>query len=233
MSTFRVWIARLAGLFGRARRERALAEEMASHLEMQVEENLRRGMPLAAARRDAAIRSGGLECAKDAYRDQRAIPFVDHAVRDVHYALRVLRRSPVFTLTVVLSLGLGIGANTALFSLVDALLLRSLPVARPDELVLLRWVAHDGAMSGSIDGSINRDEGTGLVTSTSFSYTTFQRFHDDSQSLSSVFAFAPMEQLNIVVDGDAQVAHGQLVSGDYYSGLGVTSFSRTDDRPGR
>src|SRR5437764_1465838 len=106
MTFLRAWVARLGGLFARARRERELADELASHLELEIAEDVRRGMSPEAARRHALIRAGGVESAKEAYRDQRGIPFVEHTLRDVRYALRVLSRSPAFTLTVVLSLGL-------------------------------------------------------------------------------------------------------------------------------
>ena len=142
---------------------------------------------------------------------------------DLRYAFRQLLKNPGFTAVAVLTLALGIGANTALFSLVDAVLLKMLPVRAPEELVLFNWLSGPRGMATSIDGRITRDPATGLRTSTSFSYPAFERFRDHNQTLSQVFAFAPIEQLNVSVDGRADIAGGQLVSGAYHQGLGVAA----------
>ena len=143
-------------------------------------------------------------------------------MKDLKFAFRQLLKTPGFTAVAVLTLALGIGANTALFSLVDAVLLKMLPVRAPEELVLFNWLSGPRGMARSIDGSITRDAATGLRTSTSFSYPAFERFRDYNQTLSQVFAFAPLEQLNVNVDGQAEIASGQLVSGAYHQGLGVS-----------
>jgi predicted permease len=149
-------------------------------------------------------------------------------MNDLKFAFRQLLKNPGFTAVAVLTLALGIGANTALFSLVDAVLLKMLPVRAPEELILFNWLSGPRGMARSIDGSITRDAATGLRTSTSFSYPAFERFRDHNQTLSLVFAFAPIEQLNVNVNGQAEIASGQLVSGDYHLGLGVsTSRGRT------
>ena len=144
-------------------------------------------------------------------------------INDLRYAFRQLLKNPGFTAVAVLTLALGIGANTALFSLVDAVLLKMLPVRAPEELILFNWLSGPRGMATSIDGRITRDPATGLRTSTSFSYPAFERFRDHNQTLSQVFAFAPIEQLNVSVDGSADITGGQLVSGAYHEGLGVAA----------
>src|SRR5262249_53452620 len=142
-------------------------------------------------------------------------------IQDFRYGARMLLRSKSFALVAILSLALGIGANTALFSLIDAVFLRLLPVKNPDELVLFSWQSGPNRLARSIDGSITRDPVTGVQSSTSFSYLTFERFRESNETLTGVFAFAPFEQLNVNVDGQAEIAQGQLVTGSYHEALGV------------
>lgn len=153
-------------------------------------------------------------------------------VQDLRYGVRMLLKSKAFTAVAVLSLALGIGANTALFSLVDSVLLKMLPVKRPNELVLFNWLSGPRGMSRRIDGNITTDSVTGMRSSTSFSYLTFQRIRDHNETLSGLFAFAPFEQLNVNVDGVAEVAGGQLVTGGYYDALGVQAMLGSTIRPG-
>ncbi|HSE96776.1 MAG TPA: ABC transporter permease, partial [Blastocatellia bacterium] len=221
----------------RDRVEQDLREEVEAYLEMLVEARIKDGLNPEEARRAALIELGGLEQVKDSVREVRMGHLIETIWRDAGYGLRMLLKSKGFTLVAVLSLALGIGANTAIFSLIDAVLLKMLPVSSPHELVLFNWLSGQKRMMRSIDGVSTTDPATGMTTSNSFSYLTFERFRDYNETLSDVFAFAPLEQLNVIADGQAEIAGGQLVSGGYYAGLGVrAALGRTitpaDDQAG-
>ncbi|HEY7027658.1 MAG TPA: ABC transporter permease, partial [Gemmatimonadales bacterium] len=141
MRQFRSLLARIAGLFSGQRADADLEEELQAHLDMETEENIRRGMAPEEARRQALMASGGLTQAAEAVRDQRALPWIQDLTADFWYAMRSLRHSPGFSAIVVLTLALGIGANTAIFSVVRAVLLKPLPNREGDRLVYLRQSA--------------------------------------------------------------------------------------------
>ena len=198
----RAWLVRLGGLFGRARRERELAEELEAHLAMHVEDNRRAGMSPAEARRHALVMLGGVLQTVEECRRQRRLPVIETLAKDLRYALRRLAASPGFTFVAVLSLTLGIGANTAIFSLVSTALLRPLPVARPGELVSLTNSAGDRPFP-------------------TFSYPNYRDLRDRGGEVFDglyAYRFAP---LSVSHDGASERMWGYLVTGNYFEVLGV------------
>jgi putative ABC transport system permease protein len=159
-------------MFGRRRSEQALADEMESHLQFHIEDNLRAGMTPERARRDALIKLGGIEPVKEIYRERRGLPMIETLIQDVRYGVRMLAKNPGFTIVAVLTLALGIGANTAIFSVVNAVLLRPLPY--PDSGRLMMVWATDSRRGNTED-----------VTS----YPGFEDWRAQSKSFESMFAF--------------------------------------------
>lgn len=138
--------------------------------------------------------------------------------QDLRFGARMLMKSKAFALVTIFSLALGIGANTALFSVMDAVLLKSLPVKEPDQLVLFRWVAGK-SFSFSMSGSTWQENG--LPTGNILPFPAYQELRDKTQTLQNVCAFAPLERINANVNGQAELAQGQIVTGNYFATLGV------------
>lgn len=135
MKLLRVWSARFLGLFGRKRRERELADEIEFHLQSQIEDNIRSGMTEEEARRRAVLKSGGIQSAKETYRDSSTIPLFENMAQDVRFAIRQLRKNLVFAFTAIVTLALGLCASVALFAFVDAALIKPVPFPAPARLV--------------------------------------------------------------------------------------------------
>ena len=228
----RTW-NRLCGCLTGRTREAELAEEFEAHLQMLTEENIRRGMAEEEARRAARLTFGGLELAKESYRDQRGVPWLENLGRDVRYSLRGMRRSPGFTAVAVLCLALGIGANTTIFSVINAVVIRSLPVRQPGQLAVLRYEA-----PGDIRAVRRAQAGDDL---SGFPYTFYEALRDRTRTLSGVIAFAPLgmnqQSLTVQTGGQSTVAGGEMVSGNYFSVLGVSpvlgrGITEEDVKPG-
>ena len=137
MKGLRRFFSRLASWATTQWSDERLQAEIEEHLALQASENLRAGLSPAEARRQAALKFGAIEAMKERYREQRGLPSVERLVQDIRYALRRLRMAPGFTAATVLTLALGIGATTSVFTLVNAVLLKSLPVANAGELYRL------------------------------------------------------------------------------------------------
>jgi macrolide transport system ATP-binding/permease protein len=135
MKQIRAWLLRMFGVVPSQQQEQDFSDELASHLQMHIDDNLQAGMSPAEARHDALCKLGGLERTKQAHRERRTLPLLETVLQDIHYALRQLRRSPGFTITAILMLSLGIGASVAIFAFVDAALIKPLPYADPMRLV--------------------------------------------------------------------------------------------------
>src|SRR5271169_1972954 len=169
MEWLRIFASRVLGICRRRKLENDLDGELRAHIDALTEENIRRGMSPQEARHAARREFGGVEQTKESYRELRGLPFLETLFQDVRYALRMLRKSPGFTTVVVLTLALGIGANAAIFSLMNAVLLKSLPVSHPEELVVVRY-------TGAQPDSSNDD----------FSYPMYQALRDKSSVFDGV-----------------------------------------------
>lgn len=157
-------------------------------------------------------------------------------LQDLRFAIRTFSKTPVTVLLVVLSLALGIGANSAVFSLVNQALFKRLPVQAPEELALFHWVADRNSLIYSMSGWVTTND-AGLNTSTSFSYPVFEEFDRRQEVFSSLFAFSGLGRINVSIEGQAELQSGQLVSGDYFQGLGLRPrigrlIGVEDDLPG-
>ena len=215
MSALRVWFLRLTSIFGRAQRERELTAEIEAHAQLEADELMKRGVDPAEARRMALAHGGGMTEAHDAYRDQRGVPVLEHLVQDIRYGVRTLRRSPGFTAVIVLMLALGIGANTAIFTLIDAVVVRTLPVPHPEQLVELGDPARVGSFSTD-------DPRTDLI-----SYPLYLDLREHSRTLAGIIASGRTGRVDAHIDAvDAPLEHprGRFVSDNYFNVLGVPAL---------
>lgn len=135
--SLRAWFQRFASLLRRRQRDAEFTAELESHLQLHIEDNLRRGMTPEGARRDALMKLGGVEQTKEIYRDRRGVPMLEALLQNLRFGVRMLIKSPGSTGAVVIALGLGIGASTAMFTVVRSVLLRPLPFKDPERLIRL------------------------------------------------------------------------------------------------
>ena len=224
MRILREWIQRLWGTIGGSRPDREIDEELRTHLDLAAEEARRRGLAPDAAARAAALAAGGRAQAMEALRSQRGLPWLHDLTRDVRHGLRTLRRSPSFTAVALLTLALGVGANTAIYQLLDAIRIRTLPVPASEQLVLLeladvtRWNDRRASIYPSLTNPL------------------WEQFRDHQDAFSGVLAWANVE-LRLDHRAGPRVARGLLVSGDFFSVLGVgahigRTLTNADDWPG-
>jgi predicted permease len=219
--------------------DRELDEELHDHIEQKTKEYAAGGMNPKDARRAALLELGGIARVAEECRDTRRVNWIQDFLQDLRYGLRMLRKSPGFAAVAILTLALGIGANTAIFSLVNAVMLQSLPVRNPGQLVVPRWSAHEWPKAGTSSFGDCVDRGgprpnSGLC---SFSYPMFKEIRAQNEIFSGVAAFAGPAQLDLSGNGTASMASGELVSGDYFQTLGVRAaigrmLEPSDEQPG-
>lgn len=211
-----LWI-RLGGLF-RSGKDRGISAELESHIEMHVEDGMRAGLSEQEARRQAMIHLGGLEQTKMAYREREGLPWIETLWQDIRFGLRMLAKSPGFTVVAIATLALGIGANTALFSVVNGVLLNPLPYPHPEELVTVH-----ASKPNFSEGSI--------------SYPNFRDWQRDNKTLTAL-AVSRGTGYSLTGMGDAEELRAELVSSDFFPILGLKPilgrlFAPHEDEIGR
>ncbi|HXJ05877.1 MAG TPA: ABC transporter permease [Candidatus Acidoferrum sp.] len=206
MRRLRAWFLRLGGLFHRVPRDRELAAEMESHLQLHIADNLRAGRTPDQARKEALMKLGGIEQTKEHYRERRGLPVLETLVQDIRYSLRMLRKNPGFTCVVVLTLALGIGANTAIFSIVNGVLLKPLPYA--DSARLAGIFLHGKGLDRDVMGNAD-----------------FLALAEHQQAFEHVAAFSPSSMgFTLTGLGVPQMIPGTSATADFFSVLGVRPF---------
>src|SRR6267142_3179188 len=210
----RTFLRRLAALFRRRRLEDDLDAELRSHLEMAVERNLRKGMTAADARSEALRSFGGVEQTKELYRDQRGLPMIETTLQDLRFGLRMLRRSPSFSILAILCLTLGIGANAAVFSWVEGILFRPYPAVSHQEQLL--------ALTGTARGESG-------PTGTSWpDLVDLQR----NCTLIDSFIVTKIMGTTLSIGDRAEVTTGSIVSANYFDAIGVHPMLGRGFEPG-
>jgi predicted permease len=207
MKMWRAFWLRLAGTVQGESKDR-FAEELEGHLQMHTEDNVRKGMSATEARREALMKLGGVEQTKELYHDRQTLPALEVFMQDLRYGLRMLRKNPGFTAVAVLSLALGIGANTTIFTVVNAILLNALPVRDLPRLVEMDTVDSKLLVTQA------RSEKLGM------SFPNFQDYRRDNQVFTDLAAFTP---ITVTWSGGAEPRElqGELVSANYFDVLGV------------
>src|SRR5256712_6909118 len=210
---------KLRWLAQRRDKEAELREELRFHLDEEAGQRQEDGLAADEARFAARRELGNLTLVEEDTRAAWGWTWLEEITQDLRFGLRLLRKSPGFTAVAVLTLALGIGANTSIFSLIDAALLRSLPVRDPQRLVVFQWTAHK---SPNLKGHYSymscpaADEGATGEHGCWFSYPMFQQFHSTQGAFSTVAALCGNVGLNLRGNGPATFVQGEMVSGDFF-----------------
>ncbi len=217
MRRLRAWLLRCAGLFGKEQQSREFVEEIESHLQTHVEDNLRSGMSVEEARRQALIKLGGMQQLKENYQQRRSLPMLETLWSDIRFGMRMLRKNPGFTAVAMVTLALGIGGNTAIFSIVNGVLLNPLPFPQPDRLVTLH------------ESKPNFEQG-------SISYPNFLDWQKDNRTFASM-AISRRYAFSFTGRGEAEQLNAEFVSADFFPLLGVNpilgrTFTQAEEQPG-
>ncbi len=232
---------KLTWLPRRRRKEADLEDELRFHLEEEIEERQARGFADTAARAGARRELGNVTLLKEDTRAAWSWTLWDQFTQDVRYAFRSMRQNKAFTALATLSLALGIGANTAIYSFMDAILLRSLPVRDPASLVEPTWrlpkASHRDTVLRSFSGSFGDDPKSGFETGGIFPYPAFEEMQKNSSLFSNLFAYYRARSLAVTIKDQSDIADGVYVTGDYFRGLGVAPAAGRlivddDDRAG-
>src|ERR1700722_8801874 len=194
---------RVANLFRRSQVDREIDAELQAHVTLRTDDNLAAGMSPAEARRDALVRFGNPTSTRERVAAADAALSLESIWADLRYALRQLRRSPGFTAVALITLALGIGANTAIFSVIDAVMFRALPVEDPKHLVVFSWTAHHHDKIGMSFYGDCADE-------CSVSVPFFQAAREQTNVFSGMAAFAGPLQIDLSGNGPASIAQGEF-----------------------
>jgi hypothetical protein len=217
------FISRLRGLFGQGKANQEFGDEVETHIEFLTERHIHQGMSREDAVCAARRQFGNTGLLEQRHRETRAFLWIATVFQDVRYGLRMLAKSPGVTAIAIASLALGIGANTAIFTVAKAALFDALFVPHPDQLRLLAYTQDDKSAVREDWGDFYSDR-QGRTVIASFSYPVYQRLRDRDHGLGDLFAFVDLNQfehLSATIDGHAEMVSAELVSGNFFQGMGV------------
>jgi predicted permease len=237
-SRLSAWVRRLRQLGRRSAVERDMHDEFQFHIDSYAADLVRTGLSPEEARRRAHIEFGGVEAVKIDGREALGLRLVDEWRGDLRYSWRQLRRAPGFASIAILSIALGIGANAAIFSLMEAAIWKSMPVRDPQQLRLFTWVSGPYEFMRNSWGTWSGYRGKNGIHSSSYSYAAFEAFLRAPEPFERIFAVNPIGRVTVTIDDRAEPVVAHLVSGGFYEGVGVIPIAGrplvpADDQRGR
>jgi predicted permease len=208
MRSIRAWIRRLAGTLNGSRREREMAAEFESHLQLHIDDNIGAGMSPAEARRQALLKFGGMEAVKEQYRDRGGFPFITRVAQDLRFAARLLRKAPAFSITAIVTIALGVGVNAAIFTVLNAAALQALPLPGGDRLVTVS-IGFEGGGRRSVSGARSM-----------LSFPEYETVRDQSSAFEGVIAYSPTRDVTLG-GAEPRTVIATLASCNYFDVLQV------------